>query len=61
MAFIKRTQSENHDVVDDKERDVIRRVAGQRSTEELDEITKNHLLREVEWMHHQHRASGAGK
>lgn len=58
MAFFKRTQSEAHEVVEDEERDVIRRVAGQRSTEELDESIKNHLLREMEWARHEHRLSG---
>jgi hypothetical protein len=48
MAFSKYTQSEDHEVVADEERDAIRRVAGQRSADELAEVDREKLLIELE-------------
>lgn len=51
MAFVKHTQSENHEVVEGKERDAIRKVAGQESVEQLAEAEKERLLREADHAH----------
>ncbi len=48
MPFIKHTQSESHEVVKDEERDAIRRVAGNRSAQELDEAQQEKLRSELE-------------
>jgi hypothetical protein len=48
MPFRKLTESECHEVVKDQEREAIRRIAGNRSTEELAEAERARLLRELE-------------
>jgi hypothetical protein len=48
MPFQKHTQSEDHEVVKDEERDTIRKTAGQQSVEQLEEAEKIRLLRELE-------------
>lgn len=48
MPFTRYADSEDHEVVEDEERDAIRRVAGNRSAEQLAEAEKDRLLAELE-------------
>lgn len=48
MGFTKHTQSEGHEVVKDEERDAIRRVAGNRSVDQLAEAEKDRLRQEMD-------------
>lgn len=48
MAFTKHTQSDDYKVVNDEERDAIRRVAGNRSVDQLEEAEKDRLRKEME-------------
>jgi len=48
MPFEKFTQSEEHEVISDKEREVIRKHAGSDSASNLAKAERERLLRELE-------------